>query len=381
MFIKSLSYKNHYEGWEIDNVQFTDFNLLVGASGVGKTQILRAIKEIQSIATLGKGFNGVEWELEFITNKGNSYSWEGNFETINQEEVPISSITEQNTNPTMFTIKKESLRDLQNDKDLFNRTENKILFKDKETLRLSDNESIIKILNKEDFIDDIFMSMHMIDNFKSELSLLSIFNLKMPVEDLLVNHGYGDDILNKFLSLCIPNKPKAITCSNHFPDLFSKIKERFMEIFPQVEDVRFFKNHNNAYELQIKEISSNQWIPQKHLSLGMFTTFWHICTIYLSAPGSVILIDEIENSLGFNCLPSIIEDMKDAKKQLQFIITSHHPYVINDIPVKDWKIVTRHHGKIVVRPATEFHLGESHHEPMLQLINLPQYRTGNLVAE
>ena len=57
--------------------------------------------------------------------------------------------------------------------------------------------------------------------------------------------------------------------------------------------------------------------------------------------GSVILIDEFENSLGVNCLDEITEDVVKESRRLQFILTSHHPYIIldsgeNDPP--DWSV-------------------------------------------
>jgi AAA15 family ATPase/GTPase len=56
----------------------------------------------------------------------------------------------------------------------------------------------------------------------------------------------------------------------------------------------------------------------------MLKTLLHLSELYFSLPGSVILIDEFENSLGVNCLDAVTEDINDSPNQLQFIITSHH---------------------------------------------------------
>jgi len=54
MFIHSLYYKDHQHGWQIGTpnkpVQFGRINLLVGMSGVGKTQILTAIDNLRRVA-------------------------------------------------------------------------------------------------------------------------------------------------------------------------------------------------------------------------------------------------------------------------------------------------------------------------------------------
>ena len=93
---------------------------------------------------------------------------------------------------------------------------------------------------------------------------------------------------------------------------------------------------------------------------------------------SVILIDEFENSLGANCIDEITDFIKMNRRGLQLIITSHHPYIINNIPFEYWKIVTRNGGNIHVDDASEYpQLGRSHHEHFMQLIQLKEFRTGS----
>jgi AAA15 family ATPase/GTPase len=59
----------------------------------------------------------------------------------------------------------------------------------------------------------------------------------------------------------------------------------------------------------------------------MFKTLMYIAEIYLSPEGAVVLIDEFENSLGSNCIDAVT-DILTERQDLQFIITSHHPYII-----------------------------------------------------
>ena len=53
--------------------------LLVGASGVGKTQILRALMALKQIAG-GSSINGINWKIQFNTLSNQHYIWEGEFE-------------------------------------------------------------------------------------------------------------------------------------------------------------------------------------------------------------------------------------------------------------------------------------------------------------
>jgi len=82
------------------------------------------------------------------------------------------------------------------------------------------------------------------------------------------------------------------------------------------------------------------------------------------------LIDEFENSLGVNCIDSITQDLLFGNNQLQFIITSHHPYIINNISPKFWKIVTRKAGIITVYSAQDFHISPSQQKAFIDLINV-----------
>ncbi|MDF5726138.1 MAG: ATP-binding protein, partial [Rhizonema sp. PD37] len=58
------------------------------------------------------------------------------------------------------------------------------------------------------------------------------------------------------------------------------------------------------------------------------------------------------------------------------IITSHHPYIINNIKMEHWKIVTRKGGIVTAQDAKDFNLGKSRHQAFMQLINLSDYKEG-----
>ncbi|MCY7358691.1 MAG: AAA family ATPase, partial [Rudanella sp.] len=111
---------------------------------------------------------------------------------------------------------------------------------------------------------------------------------------------------------------------------------------------------------------------------GMYRTLIHIMELHLSAEGTVILIDEFENSLGVNCIDELTTEVKGAVGRIQFIITSHHPYIINSISTANWKIVTREGGRVRAQDAETFNIGRSKHEAFIQLLNLPAYTTGHL---
>ena len=90
-----------------------------------------------------------------------------------------------------------------------------------------------------------------------------------------------------------------------------------------------------------------------------------------------LLVDEIENGLGVNCMPEVTEALR-LRTDLQFILTSHHPYIINNLPTRAWKLVRRQGTQVRIDPASEF-AGidtSSHHRAFTQLINLPEFEDG-----
>ena len=80
MKIRTFSFKNNVSGWNVNKVHFDNLTLFVGASGVGKTQILRAIGSLKKIVN-GDSVNGAEWAVEFEEN-GAVFNWKGAFNAL-----------------------------------------------------------------------------------------------------------------------------------------------------------------------------------------------------------------------------------------------------------------------------------------------------------
>lgn len=380
MIIRSLSYKDLHEGWAIESLSFNpDFNLLVGASGVGKTQILRAISNLKAIV-IGYGFNNymseaMEWSLEFEFNE-NVYIWKGKCKLSTDRYSSKDSIKKQ-YNSLGINFHYEQL--LANEVVLINREENTFYLNEDHHVKLNTSDSLIKLFVDENHeVKSTYKNLALIQDFY--IFTKAYFNVIYLTYPTYFDSFSEVDLINYHAF----NIEKIIPAYLREYDVFFFIKERFCSIFPFVEDIRLVKTFSkdvdgsnyDRYNFQIKEFDNENWIPQRSISSGMMISFLHLCAIYLSAPGSVILIDEIENSLGVNCLSDIIEDIKESEKQLQFIMTSHHPYVINNVPVEDWQIVTRKAGNINVHTAASYDIGQSKHEAFFQLIQLPAYRTG-----
>jgi predicted ATPase len=127
----------------------------------------------------------------------------------------------------------------------------------------------------------------------------------------------------------------------------------------------------------MKEKGVEKWIPQDEISSGMYRSLMQIGELYLCPEGSVLLMDEFENSLGVNCIDELTNDILDSEREIQFVLTSHHPYIINNIPYRNWKIVTRNGGSVSIKNAADYKIGvSSKHDAFMQLLQLEEFANG-----
>jgi hypothetical protein len=415
MKILELAYEDKATGWKLNPVQFSDLNLLVGVSGVGKTKILKAILNIKAIAR-GFRYRGVKWFIRFLTTDQVEYQWEGEFDLGHNERKNIEQNTNQSVKispePEESDFPKIIYESLSNSKQesslLIKREQDIITFNNQPVIvKLSQKQSLISLFNGEKEVELLNQEFSLIkisqaalfedmnlnntyENYEYEYSGSSFkgFNRNSAIlkETSFENYEKHYNNLNDSTILSLIQHEKnsikeKLSLSYYFiPIIFKELQARFIEIFPSIEEIKiskfyittesFDKNTKVAFAIRLKE-KQNQWlIEQSEISSGMLKTLLHLSEIYFSPPGSVILIDEFENSLGVNCLDSITEDLTDSDHQLQFIITSHHPYVINNIRPSHWKIVTRQGGEVTVKSAEDFHISPSRQKAYIDLINV-----------
>ena len=367
MKFKSISIKDGRTGWNVDNIQFNPMlTLLVGASGVGKTKILNGINALKQIAR-GNSFFGLEWKTEFV-QEGHVYIWEGEFEAT---DVLKSSYLEENR--TGFSIVRESISD--NGESLVVRTQEKLVYKQQELVKLDNTKSVIELLKEESSVKPIhngFQQCYFIDTVDNAIHVSNIVNVsrRNPFNFKLIKQLNMFTLLDRFYLLY----------ENHL-DEFNLICRKFQDIFPTVQELGFAlvkANDNLVFPvLRIKEKNVAAWIEQTEISSGMMRTLQQIITLVLANDGDVIMIDEFENGLGVNCINELADLIMEPEADIQVVMTSHHPYIINAIPVKDWKILTRNGSDVHVHTAEELHIGEhSKHEAFMQLLQTREYKTG-----
>lgn len=382
MKINRITYYDHKLEWQFETIHFSELNLLVGISGVGKTQILKSIMNLRKIAR-GGSLNGVEWDIDFSSNNY-QYKWNGQFET---KEVNAFIIEDEESEKDNFRINREHLS--VNGKIIIERNNKEIIFNGNKLPKLSPFQSAVEILSEEEDIAPVKYEFNKVMYSDQSRGGNSVYVDDMIYSSIVSNHSSAKrySSLEEIQGSNLPSQIKLALVDKYHPKSFQKIKQRFIDIFDQIEDIKMEPNPEENLPkiiadypfINIKEKGVNNWINQHRISSGMLRTLMHISELYLSAEGTVILIDEFENSLGVNCI-DILSDLLLEERNLQLIITSHHPYIINKIGMEHWKIVTRRGGVVTVKNAKDYNLGKSRHQAFMQLINLDAYKEGIAVG-
>jgi len=365
MQIKKLEYYDDKYKWKLVEMDFLpNINLLVGVSGVGKTRIIEAIDSLKSIAK-GASVNGVKWNVCFIADNNLEYTWSGEFE-IRESTIYINENSEEDEQVKLINEKLVCENNV-----LIERKDSEIIFNGNKTPKLSPFESAVELLKQEDIIAPVKESLDkiiMADSGNSDMAWV------LPVSIL---RKFEETSLSALQESGLPVSVKLSILYRTIPEEFNNIKETFISVFPNVSDIKIdIKDDNTLIILynklvkdgiSIKEKGVGNWI--ENVSSGMLKTLMYISELYLSPENCIILIDEFENSLGVNCLDSVTELVLKDKK-IQFIITSHHPYIINNVSPAYWKIVTRKAGLVTVKAPEEFHISQSRQKAFIDLINV-----------
>lgn len=373
--IKSISYENKLSKWTLLPLRLDRLTLLVGASGVGKTRILWAINGIKLIAS-GRSLAGRKWQCEIVDDSGKCYSWAGEFErgasTADESDTDYDDYLDD-LDQTAKIVSEE----LRCDGDvIFSRNVEGGYFKNDKLLKLPSDKSLLATLREEDAIWPVTAALNgIVLSQGSRVAATDgfIFSIYRPAR-LLKSLKSADDIGRSSLRVL-----ERLYASQH-RDLptFARIKEKFREVFPEVEDLKIDQRARAEEEpvavVSIKERGIDEWIESESISSGMLRTLLHISEIALLQDNSVLLIDEFENSLGVNCIDVVTEEVLQASSRIQCIMTSHHPYVINNVGYEHWRIVTRKGSTVTTSLPSEVGIGRSTQDKFLQLINSRPFR-------
>lgn len=341
---------------------------------------MHALSTIQQIAT-GESSPGDCWDFDFIDNENRLISWKGKFSSLidlNDNEDEVASVDYEE-----IYVDGNKLLDRKKDRILFNNERLPVLDKYKSLLYVLRDDSLVKsiYLSVERVV---FISNDCHSHTKADALKLISNNLVSQVKKR-VSEGVR---VNDLSDLKLSCREKVYFCKLYDKKSFDEFEFIYTSIFPSVKSIkvelknRFNKltsnvgaNYSKSAVIISIELQNGDKVPQPSISSGMFKTMMILADLILSNENEVIIIDEIENSLGVNCLPDIISEIKSSR--MQCIISTHHPRIISDIPPANWQIVSREQGVINCFKSEEIINSSSKHDKFIQLMNNEIYLNGN----
>ncbi|WP_161627694.1 AAA family ATPase [Eisenibacter elegans] len=321
MRIINFQFEDKSLEWRLEPLTFNKLTLLVGASGVGKTQILRALMTLKQIAE-GDAVNGITWRLEFETLTQQQYIWEGAFE--NKQSSTFSEFEDDKVSDKhKYTIITERL--VLNGVDIVRRDIDSTSFRGQQiAFKLPKNKSVLYLLKEEDEIrgaQKIILKLH----FSNQLGFAEDAGMYVNNQEVLTKIIASHNTLDKIISSKFKTSIKLLLASKAPKDtIFQRIKDCFISIFPTVVDLRV-EMMKSFFSIAIKESGVDKWIALPRMSWGMVKTLKQLSELYLCEEGTVFLVDGFEDSLGVNCIDEITRDILISQRSLQFVLTSHHP--------------------------------------------------------
>lgn len=365
--ISWIEFENTDTGLKIENIKFyKDITLLVGLSGAGKSQILNAVEYSLGLA-VRKNIRLRPYAVSMGIQIGSdNYEWSYKIEKSNINEILFDN--EEN-----YSITYEKL--LKNGKQVFERRVDEIVVDgyDKVPHPKSDESLLSQYSEDKEF-----------DGLISELRKL------YPVEmELAVRGGISSENFNRFKIKVaetmkikkdvefetfshLPTPIKIYIAKNYFEDIYIQIFEAVKELFVEIEDIDVVEDSTREMYLVSMTVYGKKMM-QHDISNGMLKTIYYIVELFTMSKDSLVLIDEFENGLGVNCIDVLSELLLTARKDLQFIITSHHPKIINGIDKDRWKIIDRDINIVKNVESKEYGIGNSQHDAYFNLINRWEY--------
>ncbi len=357
------------EEWNFEPTELGKINLIVGASGSGKTRFLNTLFNFASTMVTGDPFRSGKWKIS-IQTEGHDYYYE--YRGLSR----ISDAKPKNTIDRELMKRKEDGEDsilVDRTADTFNilgQTLPKIDPSRPSITLFAENPEIIPLyrmfahIMRRNFHDDALKQAISLQNINEEF--IRQLNYKPTLDD------FWDGQLTV--------NTKIYFFREYFKDLYEKTVRLFMQIFPTIKDVKVEFSNLKPIPVPIpiffvKERGVTKWIPLHELSSGMQKVLL-IITDILSLPGDCIyIIDEYENSLGINSIDFLPELLLEHGGDNQFIITTHHPHLINSMPMENWLVFNRKGSAVRIKSGRDLEekYGRSKQKAFIKLINDPFY--------
>ena len=362
--LKWIEFENLRTGLKIERVVFNDdITLLVGLSGVGKTQILNAIEYSLKLA-VNKNLRLEPYNTTLCFQIGEEvYVWSYRIQQDHTEDIFESK-------EIKYFFAYEKLQNIKGD-ILMQRTSDTIQVTgyDKVPTPKKD-ESLLVQYSEDAFVKPIISEMLKLYPIEIEMDVrgaiaqesFNVFKAKIK-ESFKENEKQP---FEKFSHLPVPLK--IYITKKYYPQMYAQIFSAVKELFMEINSIDIVEDPDREIYMVAIDVYGKRLL-QHEISNGMLKTIYYIVELITMSKNSLVLIDEFENGLGVNCIDVLAELLLGERRDLQFVITSHHPKIINQISNKKWKIIERDIATVKNFTAEEYGIMHSQHDAYFNLIN------------
>lgn len=362
--IKWIEFENLRTGLKIEKIEFNnDITLLVGLSGVGKTQILNAIEYSLKLA-INKNIRLEPFAVNLCVEiENDEYVWEYKI-----EQDPVEDIIETREIKYIFTYEKLTKNKTQT--VAYRNGEEVQVFGYEKVPNPKRDESLLVQYSEDDFFRPVIVGITKLYPIEVDIDVRGAidresFNMfKAKIKQSMQNNQQIS--FEKYSHL--PVTLKLYIVKEFFPEKYAEIFDAVKELFMEVNSIDIVEDTSREVYMVAIDVYGKK-LMQHEISNGMLKTIYYIVELVTMSNDSLVLIDEFENGLGVNCIDVLAEILLDERKDLQFIITSHHPKIINQISSNKWKIIERNISTVTNSTAEEYGISHSQHDAYFNLIN------------
>lgn len=362
--LKWIEFENLRTGLKIERVVFNDdITLLVGLSGVGKTEILNAIEYSLKLA-VNKNLRLEPYNTTLCFQIGEEvYVWSYRIQQDHTEDIFESK-------EIKYFFAYEKLQNIKGD-ILMQRTSDTIQVTgyDKVPTPKKD-ESLLVQYSEDAFVKPIISEMLKLYPIEIEMDVRGAiaqesFNMfKAKIKESFKENEKQP--FEKFSHLPVPLK--IYITKKYYPQMYAQIFSAVKELFMEINSIDIVEDPDREIYMVAIDVYGKRLL-QHEISNGMLKTIYYIVELITMSKNSLVLIDEFENGLGVNCIDVLAELLLGERRDLQFVITSHHPKIINQISNKKWKIIERDIATVKNFTAEEYGIMHSQHDAYFNLIN------------
>lgn len=366
--LRWIEFENLRTGLKIERVVFNDdVTLLVGLSGVGKTQILNAIEYSLKLA-VNKNLRLEPYDVSLCFQIGEEvYVWSYRIQQDHTEDIFESK-------EIKYFFALEKLQKMDGD-ILMQRTPDTIQVAgyDKVPTPKKD-ESLLVQYSEDSFVKPIILEMIKLYPIEIDIDVRgAIAQESFNMFKAKIKESFRENATQPFEKFShLPVPLKIYITKEYYPQMYAQIFSAVKELFMEINSIDIVEDSDREVYMVAIDVYGKRLL-QHEISNGMLKTIYYIVELITMPTNSLVLIDEFENGLGVNCIDVLAELLLGERKDLQFVITSHHPKIINQISNKKWKIIERDIATVKNFTAEEYGIMHSQHDAYFNLINRWEY--------